>query len=413
MNTKKLAGVVNAHSHAFQRALRGIVEKRPESSIRDDFWSWRSVMYSLANTISAEEIEILTTWAYADMLKAGFTSVGEFHYIHHGPHGEAWPSSVDSIHAIIRAAQAVGIRLVVMPVAYQRAGYQKDLLPEQKRFVFAHHDDFLRFADDCRAVVENNHHPSISFGLAAHSVRACDRDWLSAVSSYAQKYKLPLHIHACEQPAEITACLQEHQQKPIPYLDDIGFLDQNTVLVHATHIDLTDIEILQKQRAQVCICPTTERNLGDGLCPIQDLYDADVSLSVGTDSHATIDICDELSALENHERLRTGRRHVLQRAGQTLADALWPIGVQGGWRALGLSAESCVGDFIHAQMPWEYPADDAGAMDAWLIGGNSNSVTDVWVDHEHIVKDGQLTRLDETALQHAVKAVLQRHRRAR
>jgi formimidoylglutamate deiminase len=309
-----LPGFVNAHSHAFQRALRGRVEVRSADRPNDDFWAWRTAMYADAARITTDDVEALATWAYLDMLRAGFVAVGEFHYVHHGVHARPYATPEMSLR-LAKAAAKVGIRLVLLETAYARGGFNRPLTDAQKRFSFPSVDAYLAHVNAVRAAVGAN------VGLAIHSVRACPRDWIEAIADFSTRHRLPLHVHACEQRKELDECKAEHGVSPLALLDACKALTERTTVVHATHIDAQDIALLADRKVTVCVTPSTERNLGDGMCPIADLFAARIPVCVGTDSHARIDVVDEMRSLEDHERLRLERRNVLVEPGHRLADA--------------------------------------------------------------------------------------------
>jgi formimidoylglutamate deiminase len=403
---------VNAHSHAFQRALRGRVERRSEDQPLDDFWSWRDAMYADANRVTVDDVEVLATWCYLDGLRTGFAATAEFHYVHHHVDGARGAGAFSG--AIARAAHAVGARVAILETAYARAGANRPAAPEQRRFVFDDVTAFLTHARDARA------HDSdlVTHGFAIHSVRACPRSWIEAVASAAREDGVPLHAHACEQRAELRACLAEHGMKPLALLHASGALaateTSRTTIVHATHIEHDDVELLARARATVCVCPSTERNLGDGLCPIADLQQAGVPLAIGTDSHARIDVVDELRSLEDHERLRLERRGALLRPGERLAQALLAAGTHDGARALGLHSGTLdVGapaDLVAVRVPLEGRDDPAAGVDAWLVGGSGRDVSDVFVGGARVIEDGASTRVDARDIERRAREVLARLR---
>lgn len=402
------AGFVNAHSHAFQRALRGRVEVRGVGlDGSDDFWSWRNAMYSDASRVSPEDVEALATWCYADMVRAGFTTVGEFHYLHHDLNGRPYAQPEMSL-ALVRAARNVGIRLVLLETAYARGGVDKPLSDAQRRFAFASHEEFTGHVDKVRELVKDA--GNVSVGVAVHSVRACPREWIEGVSIYAARHAMPLHVHACEQRKELDECRFEHGMTPIKLLLETGALTWQSTVVHGTHIEASDIEHLASVASLVCITPSTERNLGDGMCPIADLFAANIDVCIGTDSHARIDVVDELRSLEDHERLRTERRNVLLAEGQRLHEALLPAGTRNGLRSLMLlENEDALCDRVHVAVPIEGRAGGAAAgVDAWLVGGSSRDVTKVQIAGRVVVDEGQLVSADQREIDEAAVAVLRR-----
>jgi formimidoylglutamate deiminase len=260
---------------------------------------------------------------------------------------------------------------VLLPAAYARAGFERPAHVGQQRFVFPSVDAFLRHAEATRGLAGDG----VDVGVALHSVRACPASWIRDVAACARSHSLVLHVHACEQQRELDECQAEHGCSPIALLERCGALSPSTTLVHATHLDDDDIRLIAASGATVCITPSTERNLGDGLGRLADLHAAGVPLCIGTDSHARIDVADELRSLEDHERLRLQRRNVLVAPGSRLGSALLPAGTRHGRRALGLVDDGAV---VDVEMPLEGRAGGgACALDAWLVGGSSRDVAQV------------------------------------
>jgi formimidoylglutamate deiminase len=288
----QLPGFVNAHSHAFQRALRGRTEG-------GDFWAWREAMLAVAAEARADYVAV-----FAEMRRVGYTAVGEFHYL--------------GAEEALRAAEAAGetgIELVVLYVAYARGGVE--------RFRQESVDEYLRLLEALRD-------RGLRVGIAPHSVRACPRDWLEALGRYASEHELPLHVHADEQPREIEECLAEHGMRPIELLADCGCLGPRTTVVHATHADGRELDLLAESGARVCACPTTEANLGDGFLPVERLLHRGIPLCIGSDSNVRIDPLEELRELDGIARRQSGRRDVFD------VDALLDIGSAAGAASLGL-----------------------------------------------------------------------------
>ncbi|MDP2344936.1 MAG: formimidoylglutamate deiminase [Deltaproteobacteria bacterium] len=383
-----LPGLVNAHSHAFQRALRGRVEARSLDHPADDFWGWREAMYADANAVSVDDVRRLATWAYLDMVRAGVVAVGEFHYLHHDVDGRPYADPLALSRAVVEAAATVGLHITLLETAYARAGAGRAATIGQRRFTFENVTAFLAHVDDARSLRS----PLCSVGVALHSVRACPRDWIEAVAGYAVDHALPLHVHACEQTREVAECRAEHGLTPIALLHACGALTERTTLVHATHLDDDDVALIAASKATVCLTPSTERNLGDGLCRTGDLHAAGVPLCVGSDSHARIDLIDELRSLEDHERLRTQKRCVLTRPGQRLAEVLVPAGTINGARSLGIELGK---SSVAVAMPLEgHGGGDAVGVDAFFVGGNSDDVEVVHnIAGDSIFDDVDLDRL--------------------
>ncbi len=362
-----LPGLVNAHSHAFQRGLRGHVQWTEGG--RDDFWSWRERMYGLATRLDPDGIEAVSALAFLEMALAGFTAVGEFHYLHHSPDGRPYADPDELARRVIRAARRVGIRITLLRVAYGVGG--------EKRFRDRDPDEAL-LACQRLAGIED---PAVTVGLAPHSVRACSKEWLQAFSVFEG----PVHAHVSEQPRENAECLNEHGMSPTALLEDCGLLGPDFTAVHMTWPQVpNDGERLRRAGARVCACPTTELDLGDGFLPLDHLDG--VALCIGTDSHALIDPFVELRSLEWHARACQGRRNVLTPPGDrdALAHRLLQIGSEEGRRALGI--EPTVADFVAVDLA---DVRMAGAQPLTAALWGAARVRDVWVGGERIVEDGQ------------------------
>jgi formimidoylglutamate deiminase len=295
----QIRGFVNAHCHAFQRALRG----RAEGA---DFWAWRETMLELAAAQTPESVRHGYVDVYRELRAAGYTAVGEFHYL-----------GLDEGRAAAEAAAEAGIELVLLYVAYARGGIE--------RFRQASVAAYLRELEELRA-------GGIRVGVAPHSVRACPRDWLEELGLYAAEHELPLHVHADEQPREIEECLAEHNLRPLELLDACGCLGPRTAVVHATHADGNELDLLATAGARVCACPTTEANLGDGFLPVERVLHRRVGLCIGSDSNVRIDPLEELRELDGIVRRQSGRRDVFT------VDDLLDIGSDAGASSLGLDS---------------------------------------------------------------------------
>jgi formimidoylglutamate deiminase len=318
-------GFVNDHSHAFQRGLRGAVERIEPSRPHDDFWTWRERMYELADGLSPDSLREASRRCYEEMLSAGYTSVTEFHYLHHRPDGTPYEDANSLAKAVALAAEEARIRLLLIPVAYARGG-----LP---RFRDPTVQSFLHRVDDLRGWAEGR--PLVGVGVAAHSVRAVPRDWLEELGDYARFGNLPLHIHADEQEREIAECLSEHGVRPIELLAQTRFLGPNATIIHATHADEHELDLLAEHGASVCACPTTEGNLGDGFLPAVEMKDRSIRLTVGSDSHVRVDPFEELREIETNARRVKGRRNVLVAEAEISPT---PYLLRAGWGRTGLEA---------------------------------------------------------------------------
>lgn len=323
-----LPGLATAHSHAFQRGLRARTQRRASGG--DSFWSWRGLMYHLAEGLDPERIYALSRRAYDELARAGVTAVGEFHYVHHQPDGTPYDDRTVLAEAVIAAARDVGLRIALLRVLYQRAG--QDQAPEgaQRRFADADLDRALGDVDALRARHAGD--PAVAVGVAPHSVRAVSREWIREAAAFARERQLPLHMHVAEQRRELAECIAEHGLPPVRMLAEDGVLDERFVAVHATHLEADEVRALGAARAFVCICRTTERDLGDGLCDAAALVAAGARLCTGVDSHALSDPFEEARAIELDDRSRAEARHVAAEAPLLLQAAS-----AGGYAAIGMA----------------------------------------------------------------------------
>jgi formimidoylglutamate deiminase len=357
-------GFVNAHSHAFQRGLRGRVERRDPDHLEDDFWSWRERMYALAESLDPASIREASERCFREMLSAGYTSVAEFHYVHHRPDGKPYGQPNALAEAVAEAAQQAGIRLLLLPVAYARGG-----IP---RFRDAGVDDFLERVDALRGWAKGR--DLVQVGVAAHSVRAVPRAWLERIGEYARRNGMPLHVHADEQPREIEKCRDEHGMRPVELLAETGFLGRRTTVVHATHADERELGLLAERGSSVCACPTTEGNLGDGFFPAQSILRLGIGLQIGSDSHVRIDPFEELREIETGARRLSGRRNVLVQPGE---DSPTPWLLAAGWGRDSLETGGPA-DFVEIDLEHPEVADVEDLPSALVFGAGSGVVAASW-----------------------------------
>ena len=319
-----LPGFVNAHSHAFQRSLRGASEG-------GDFWAWRGLMLAAAERQTPEAVRASYADVYREMRASGYTAVGEFHYL-----------GFDEALAAAEAAEEAGITFVLLYAAYGRGG-----LPRFRQESAA---QYLRELERLRE-------RGLRVGLAPHSVRACPRPWLAEIGRYADEHDLPLHVHGDEQPREIDECLAEHGVRPIELLADVGCLGPRATVVHATHADDRELDLVRDAGASVCLCPTTEANLGDGFAPIAALCERGIGICIGSDSNVRIDPLEELRELESIARRIARRRNVIS------VDSLLGFGSDEGAAALGLDVwEDVAVDTGHPSLRGIDEADLFGAL---------------------------------------------------
>lgn len=322
-----LPGLVNAHSHAFQRAIRGQTHRR-DAAAPSSFWSWRTAMYETANTLDPQGVYAVSKVAFSEMLRAGITRVGEFHYLHHQRGGAPYDDANELSWRVVQAAQDVGIRLTLLEVFYERAGASADPLPEQRRFCDASVDAYLSRVDALRSA-------GVDVGITPHSIRAVSAEALRELVDYATTHDLVMHTHLSEQPRENEECRAEHGCTPAEAFERCGALARARTFtaVHATHIDDADRDRLASQ--SVCVCPTTEADLGDGILDAPALRQRGCNLALGSDSNAIIDLIQEARLVEMHDRLARGTRLSLNDQAGALGPALAGFATRGGAASLG------------------------------------------------------------------------------
>lgn len=376
-------GLVNVHSHSFQRVLRGRTETRA-SAHTDSFWTWRDLMYRAATRLTPEDIYHTARMAFLEMLLSGITTVGEFHYLHHAPDGSRYGDPNLLALEIVRAAEEVGIRIVLLRAAYARAGFNLPANPLQARFITPSAAAFIADTEALRLAL-----PTTTIGIAPHSIRAVPLDYLLEIVSYARAHHLPVHMHAAEQPAEIEACLAEHHLRPIELLARHNVLDASFTAIHAIHITAAEIEKLAQARARVCACPTTERNLGDGAVPAKRLLDASIGICFGSDSNVQVDLFEDARSLEYHLRMAQLERAILAPA--SLLDGL----TETGRAALSLTIET--NDYFTLDLNdlSLAGADPASLLPAILFSANRTAVRDVFVNGHRVIENGRHPLEDE------------------
>jgi formimidoylglutamate deiminase len=380
-----LPGFVNAHSHAFQRVIRGATGRRADGD-PSSFWSWREAMYSAANRLDPDEFQRVTRDCFAEMLASGITTVGEFHYVHHSPDGHPYDDPNELSNRVIAAASEVGLRLTLLEVFYARAGAGQEPLPEQRRFCDASVEAYLERVDALRARAEAQQHGMLGLGLAPHSARAVGLPALSELARYANRHDLPIHAHVSEQTRENELVALEHGCSPVSVFARGGCLDRPGAFtaVHAIHLDDADHEQLSEQN--VCACPTTEADLGDGIIPAARHLSSGTNLCLGSDSNSVVDLIQEARLLEMHERLGKRARLCLSGDDGRVSPALMAAIAPGGALALGRPSlgKLAVGspfdavsiDLEHRTLrdvPREF------ALDSLLLAGTAAPVDQVWV----------------------------------
>jgi formimidoylglutamate deiminase len=354
--TATVEAMVNTHSHAFQRDLRGAAERpAPSAHATDDFWSWRTEMFRLAGALHPDSMREVAARAYAEMVAAGYGAVGEFHYVHHRSDGRSYDQPNAMAHAVAEAALEQGLTIVLLPAAYQRNGWDGGDRPPvdgQRRFCDPDVDTFLARVDALRDWAAAR--PGVEVGVAAHSVRAVRASWLEAIAAYAERYGLVRHVHAHEQRRELEECRAEHRCSPIELLHRTGFLSARTTVIHGIHVSDADIARLAEAGAIVTSCPTTEGSLGDGHFPALRYRDAGVRLAIGSDSQVRIDPFEEVRELETGARRERETRFGLLAA----TGDLWVALCATGRASLGLEdAGEIEVDLTHGDLRGVMPRD--------------------------------------------------------
>ncbi len=383
-----MPGMASAHSHAFQRVLRGRTQRRATQS--GNFWSWRDQMFNLVAQLTPADVFDISRFAFCELAMSGVTAVGEFHYVHHDVGGRPYANRLEMSEAVLRAAHEAGIRMTLIRAAYFRAGYQQDLHEGQKRFCDATVDEVLRDVEALQADV-GRRTTDVRIGLAAHSIRACQREQVRELAAYAKQHGLPFHMHVSEQRREDDECGSEYGLRPAQVLAEDGILDERFVAIHGTHLIQSEIEAMGHANATVCVCRTTERDLGDGTPNAAAMLQAGVRLCVGADSHAGSDAFEEVRAIELDDRSRTEKRIVAAEA-----DALLKIATTNGYAAIGMT-DLADQDEVHLR------AEDASLAaisesllnDAVMFGANVRAVDKVFVGGRMIVDRGRHVKYDE------------------
>ncbi len=385
-------GFANCHSHAFHRALRGRTQRE-----RGTFWTWRDQMYDVAARLEPDSYYDLALATYQEMALAGITAVGEFHYLHHGQDGTRYGDPNAMGEAVVAAARDAGLRITLLDTCYLAAGFERPPEGVQTRFSDGSAEGWAaRVAD-----LSYSSDRGVVLGAAIHSVRAVPRPALPTVA--AALPASPLHIHLSEQVNENADCLHHHGVSPTKLLADSGALDSRTTAVHATHLGADDVRLLGAARVQVCFCPTTERDLADGIGPSRQLVGAGATLTLGSDSHAVIDMCEEMRAVELDERLASRQR------GHWQSSELLSAATQDGHRSLGFVdagriEPGCWADLVTFDLQSPRTAGTGGGAESVVFAASAADITGV-------VASGQLHELDGEGvgrrLSRAVDAVVE------
>jgi formimidoylglutamate deiminase len=401
-----LPGFVNVHSHSFQRLIRGKSESRIVSG--KDFWSWRGTMYHAASQLDPRDVYDVARMAFLEMVLAGTTTVGEFHYLHNAPSGQPYDDPNLLSKQVIAAAQSVGIRIVLLRTAYLRSGHELPPDPGQIRFF----ESTTAFLENMKALIRDSSATprEVRFGVAPHSVRAVPLADLKEIVALSRENGLPLHMHVAEQVAENAACLREYGFTPIQLLGKEGLLGPDFTAVHAIHIGADEIAMLAESNATICSCPTTERNLGDGIIAADRIMDAGINVAFGSDSQAQIDPLEDARELDYHLRLERQERAILDPlATKTLASRLFDCATLHGAHALNLSGgdmrSGSYADFFTIDLNDLSIAGHSGEdlLPIIVFALNRSAIRDVVVngrfilrDQKHVLQDEIISRYKET-----------------
>ena len=384
-----LPGIPNLHSHAFQRVMAGLAERQTHA--QDSFWTWRETMYRIAARFDPDSLQAVAAQLYVEMLEAGYTTVCEFHYLHHAPDGRPYADPAAMSKALVAAARETGIRLTLLPVLYMAGGFDRRPLSERQRRFGHDLDAFLRLVESLRALEDE----ALRVGVAFHSLRAVPPEAMDAALA-ALPPDIPLHIHIAEQIGEVQDCLAVRNARPVEWLLDHAPVDARWTLVHATHLTGPETAAVAASGATVAVCPTTEANLGDGLFPLREYLDAGGAWGIGSDSHVSVSPVEELRWLEYGQRLQTRHRNIAVRAdngsvGETLLHGTLASGAAATGQAVGLLAPGQAADWIvlDAQAPVFAGARPADVADRWLFAGNRPLVREERVAGEAVVRGGR------------------------
>ena len=383
-----LPGMPNLHSHAFQRAMAGLAERQTNPS--DSFWTWREIMYAFAGRIGPDDLRAIAAQLYVEMLKAGYTHVCEFHYLHHQPDGKPYADPAAMSLALIEAAREAGIGLTLLPTLYMTGGFDGRALSErQRRFGF----DVDGYLSLLRQLVKMEN-AALRIGVALHSLRAVPEKAMRAVLAEETTRAMPIHIHIAEQIGEVQDCLALRNARPVEWLLDNLPVDARWCLVHATHMSAQETQRLAQSGAVAGLCPTTEANLGDGLFPLKAYLDDSGALGVGSDSHISVSPVEELRWLEYGQRLATRHRNIAVSAtnhsvGETLHAAALRGGAQASDAAIGTIAAGARADLVVLDETSSLFAgrDEASLIDTFLFAGNTNLVRHVMANGDWVVRD--------------------------
>jgi len=395
-----IPGMVNCHSHAFQRAFAGFSEQGSEG--QDSFWTWRKIMYKFLAKLNDEDAQIIAQQLYIEMLKVGYTRVAEFHYLHHNVNGNSYENNDSNTtlatmaQAIFNAAKSSGIGLTLLPVLYQYAGFNK--LPPtagQKRFINST-KQFNQLVSDCFNLSKK--YPNTNIGIAPHSLRAVDKDSIIQTVAHVRSLdpKAPIHIHIAEQQQEVNDCIKHYAKRPVEWLLENIKIDEHWCLIHATHINKQEQQGIVNSKAVAGICPTTEANLGDGVFPTTDFLALEGSFAIGSDSHISVNPIEEIRWLEYVQRLTKQQRAILASFAVTsVGENLWTKAAAGGAQStnsntgtltIGKQADLLVLDENKTRL---YANKNDYLLDSLIFASHKNTIKDVMVNGDWVIQNGE------------------------
>jgi formimidoylglutamate deiminase len=348
VNGLALPGFLNCHSHAFQYAMAGMAERHTPGT-HDDFWSWREAMYQCALSLDPDQVQTVATALYIDLLKRGYTHVGEFHYLHHDKNGLPYSNAAEISVALLAAASLAGIRITLIPVYYNKGGFGKNAMPRQKRFIFKHPDEYLKLLEEAATVAKKITTANMGYGV--HSLRASDTSDFHTILK--ANPGLPFHIHAAEQLKEVEECLEMLGARPVQWLLDNASLNDNFSLIHCTHLDNVEVKALAVSGASVVLCPGTEGNLGDGIFRLNDFRSSGGKWCIGTDSHISLNPLEDLRWLDYGQRLITHKRNTFDDGGHSMINSAF----FSGSKSMGLDRK----DFFEIGKPLDAVVYDCGS----------------------------------------------------
>jgi formimidoylglutamate deiminase len=404
MTIFSLPGIPNIHSHAFQRAMAGLAER--QTNPEDSFWTWRELMYRFAGRVTPESLHDIAAQLFVEMLQAGYTSVCEFHYLHHQSDGQPYDEPAAMSQALIAAARETGIRLTLLPVLYMRGGFDGRTLSDRQRRFGHSVDSYLSLLETLRA----EEGPPLRIGIALHSLRAVPPDAMRELfASTRTGMSRPIHIHISEQTAEVDECVALRGARPVEWLLANAPVDESWTLVHATHLTETEVLGIASSKAVVALCPTTEANLGDGLFPLRDFLDHGGRFGIGSDSNVSVSPVEELRWLEYGQRLATRQRNIaVSPELASTGENLFVQSVGGGHQSNGQGEQGDDTLTLDQESVSLVCAASSDVHDRFVFAGNRNLVKDVYVGGAQVIKDGRHAKGEEIARRyhHALRGLL-------